>query len=322
MKFLLLLALGLAADSAPPPPPPSLFWGFDAAFGDNMVLQQQPAISSVYGYLDSPSATGVTVTVFSNGSPLYSVEASINTTTQPFGEGWGVRPCPKADCPPYDMDTFTPFNFPLPTWKALLRPETAGGNYTIIAQCTGCKSTTNLTLSNIIFGDVYMCVGQSNMMLWVSHTFTRNESAMNISQGKYSNIRVMGGSSTNDPYATWPPNYGDIKVQKASNPWMLSHEAAPDGCVDKQNCPLFQLASPCWYALQSIVDQGVDIPIGLVNTALGGQRIEEFMENTTVAACTDLNSQNIPWWNSQLYGVYIYSAYSFVVISFSTYSII
>jgi hypothetical protein len=305
IPFVAILAIG-SSFPAPPPPPPSLFWGFDAAFGDNMVLQMAPAMSAVYGYLDSPSATGVTVTVFSDGNPLYSVEATLNSTTQPFGNGWGARPCPKSVCPPYDMATFTPFDFPLPTWKALLRPETSGGNYTIVAQCTGCNSTSNLTLNNVIFGDVYMCAGQSNMMLWVSHSFSRNESAMNISNGKYANIRVMGGSSTNDPYASWPPKYGDIKIMKASNPWMLSHEAAPDGCVEKQNCPLFQLAAPCWYALQSLSDQGINVPIGLINTALGGQRIEEFMENTTTAACTDLNSQNIPWWNGQLYGVYIY----------------
>ena len=93
-----------AASAAPPPPPrpTSLFWGFDAPFSDNMVLQRAPAAASIYGYLDTPSAT-VKITVSSNGSPLYSVDATYNTTLQPFGDGWGVRPCPKAACPPYDM---------------------------------------------------------------------------------------------------------------------------------------------------------------------------------------------------------------------------
>jgi hypothetical protein len=293
------------AAAAPPPPPPSLFWGFDAAFGDNMVLQKAPASAAIYGYLDTASATGVSVTVYSNGTALYTVQAKLNVTNQPFGPTWGIRPCSKVSCPPYEMNTFTPFSFPLPTWKVLLPPTPVGGNYTIVAQCNGCNSTMIHTISNVIFGDVWYCAGQSNMMLWVSHSFTRNQSAQDISNGKYSNIRVMGGSSTNYPYATWPPNYGDIKMKAASNPWMMSHEAAPDGCIDKQNCPFFQLAAPCWYALQSIIDQGVDIPIGLINTALGGQRIEEFMENSTTASCTDLNSQNIPWWNSQLYGSYV-----------------
>jgi hypothetical protein len=149
----------------PPPPPPAIFWGLDAGFGDNMVLQRAPAAAAVYGYLDTPAAT-VKVTVWSGGSPLYSVDATYNTTLQPFGDGWGARPCPKADCPPYDMATFTPFSNPIPPGKVLLQPTPAGGNYTITAVCTGCLSNvTTLSISNVVFGDLYVCAGQSNAML-------------------------------------------------------------------------------------------------------------------------------------------------------------
>ena len=99
-----LLASAVVANASPPPfRNTTLFWGWDAGFGDNMVLQRAPAAAAVYGYLDSPSAT-VRVTVSSNGAPLYSVDATYNTTLQPFGDGWGVRPCLKAACPPYDMN--------------------------------------------------------------------------------------------------------------------------------------------------------------------------------------------------------------------------
>jgi hypothetical protein len=56
-----------------------------------MVLQRAPAMAAVYGYLDSPSAT-VKVTLSSDGAPLYTVDATYNTTQQPFGDGWGTRP--------------------------------------------------------------------------------------------------------------------------------------------------------------------------------------------------------------------------------------
>ena len=120
-----------------------------------MVLQRAPAAAAVYGYLDSPSAT-VKVTVSSNGVPLYTVDATYNTTLQPFGDGWGVRPCPKEACPPYDMDTFTPYAVPLPTWKAMLQPTPAGGNYTISAVCTGCISNETLAIENVVFGDIWV----------------------------------------------------------------------------------------------------------------------------------------------------------------------
>lgn len=311
MAAFVLLSLSVAAAASAvgvhaPPPPPTLFWGFDAGFGDNAVLQRAPAAAAIYGYVDVPDAS-VKVSVFSNGSLLYSVDAVLNATLQPFGDGWGVRPCPKAACPPYDMDTFTPFANPLPTWKALLQPTPAGGNYTITAVCTGCISNATLTMTNTVFGDIWVCAGQSNAMLWVSHTFTRNASALNYSGGMQ-NIRIMGGQDTNEPYTSWPPAYG--WGPRASNPWMTAAEAVPLGCIDRQNCPLFLTSGACWYALQNLADAGVDVPLGLVALTLGGQRIEEFMSNVSTDVgpyvCENLNSQNIPWWNGQLYGAYMY----------------
>ena len=48
------------------------------------------------------------------------------------------------------------------TWKALLPPRAAFGNYTLTAACTaGCPGSngtaTTITLVNLTFGDVYVC---------------------------------------------------------------------------------------------------------------------------------------------------------------------
>jgi hypothetical protein len=148
----------------------------------------------------------------------------------------------------------------------------------------------------------------------VSHTFGRNESALNYSPGTQ-NIRIMGGQDTSYPYNLWPPAYAvgytdaSGKAVPASNPWMTAAEAVPEGCIDKQNCPLFGNSGACWYALQNAVEAGVDVPLGLISLTLGGQRIEEFMSNVTDSSgpyvCANLNSQNIPWWNGQLFGTYV-----------------
>jgi len=45
-------------------------------------------------------------------------------------------------------------------WKAVLRPTTAGGRYTITAS-TGKQS---ISLADVTFGDVFFCSGQSNMV--------------------------------------------------------------------------------------------------------------------------------------------------------------
>ena len=43
------------------------------------------------------------------------------------------------------------------TWKAMLQPHANGGNVSISATCTGCANTTAATISDVTFGDVWVC---------------------------------------------------------------------------------------------------------------------------------------------------------------------
>lgn len=121
------------------------------------------------------------------------------------------------------------------------------------------------------------------MWLPVLHTYDRNATALNITAGGYSNIRLMAGGSGSDVRPTsnartpptgipWPAPYGGVN---GSNSWRTAAQAVPDGCIDAGNCPLFDIGGTCWYFAQGLADLGVTIPIGIADTAIGGQRIEE-----------------------------------------------
>ena len=300
---------------------PGLFFSFDSAFGDNMVLQQAPAAAAVYGFLDyaaSMSNAVVSVTMTPDSGAPTTVVAKLNTTSQSFGTDWGVRPCPS--CPAI-AGPFNPWNSPLASWKVLLPPTPAGANtYTISVSCVGCSADapTTATISNVVFGDMWYCTGQSNMWLPVLHTYQRNETARNISAlGKYSNIRLMAGSSGNavrtgpslppkpasvNVTVPWPTPYGSVN---GTNPWMTAAQAAPAGCVEDGSCPFFNMGGSCWYFAQGLADLGVTTPIGIVDTAIGGQRIEEFMPNASVNVCSDRSGMSVPWWDAQLYGTQV-----------------
>jgi len=321
LSFLCSFAASFASAAARGPIPiPELIFSFDAAFGDNMVLQQAPAHAAVYGFVDYNAAVAnaivsVTMTPDGGGTPT-TLQATLNTTAQTFGPDWGVRPCPTCVAMP---PPFNPWNTPLASWKVLLPPTAAGGatpNYSITATCVGCSSAapTTISLSNVVFGDMWYCTGQSNMWLPVIHTYTRNETARNITLGKYSNLRMMAGSSgsTVRSGATiptkpapvnvtqpWPIPYGGVN---GSNPWMTAAQAAPAGCVDSGNCPLFNVGATCWYFAQGLADLGITIPIGIVDTAIGGQRIEEFMPNASINVCGNRSGAATPWWDAQLFG--------------------
>jgi hypothetical protein len=145
------------------------------------------------------------------------------------------------------------------------------------------------------------------MWLPVLHTYWRNETARNITAGKYASIRMMAGgsgskvrdtSTANTPPTgiPWPAPYGG---RNGSNPWMSTAQAAPDGCVDAGTCPLFAVGATCWFFAQGLADLGITIPIGIADTAIGGQRIEEFMINSTILSCADVGTGV---WNAQLLG--------------------
>ncbi len=58
-------------------------------------------------------------------------------------------------------------------WKALLRPTPASdSSFNITVACeAGCgPGPTTVTLTDVVFGDVYFCFGQSNMWLPMMHT--------------------------------------------------------------------------------------------------------------------------------------------------------
>jgi sialate O-acetylesterase len=214
MFVLAMLGSYAVVEGAPPPPPPPSF-GFSSVLGDWMVLQQNPAAAAVYGPV-SAGATGVTVTV-SDGKTSYDVVAKVGkyATHQPYGY----------------VDTKTGAQLPVvaETWKAVLHPTAAGGDYTITAKCTGCTNATTAKLAHVTFGDMWYCSGQSNMWLPVQYSFTRNETVAAIAAGKYTNIRGMFSPSATTPTA---------------GKWKTSLQAIQDGNQTHPTYSLFDMVTP------------------------------------------------------------------------------
>ncbi|CAB9528805.1 Sialate O-acetylesterase [Seminavis robusta] len=313
-------------------------FSFDAAFGDNMVLQHGQggagSRAAIYGFL-GPQCQSVQVDLYA-ATPdsqhiSFSTSAAINVTQQPFPEDdiiateeWGERPCTDLGCPggvmsgsfhASDRRSFNPWNTRLPTWKVWLPPQPAGGNFTIVATCTtqetvnGTSMPEPISLVNVTFGDVWYCSGQSNMQLSMNYSFHKYDTAMSILHGKYSNIRIMAGESINRVYGLdrnggW--NYAKYGSQDGSNPWMTAQQSVDGNNMD--DSPLMLFGATCWWFAQSLVDMGItDTPIGLVNTAIGGKRIQEFTSNSTIGQCHNRtragmgNQEDNVWFEGNLY---------------------
>ena len=102
-------------------------------FSSGAVLQRAPARAAVFGALAAAPGGPAHVTV--NVSEAGGYAASFGAAVTPEG-----------------------------TWKALLDPRPAWGNYTLVAYCdAGCTSpndTTGATLTGLTFGDVWYATGQ------------------------------------------------------------------------------------------------------------------------------------------------------------------
>ena len=120
--------------------PSSITWrplAFASSFGDHAVLQQAPAQAVVWGF--APAALGVTLTLAGGGlsSKLYG--------------------------------RLQPFNATAYTWRVSLPPIAADHKpYSITIEQAGAPSAT---LRDVLFGEVWVCSGQSNMAFLVENAF-------------------------------------------------------------------------------------------------------------------------------------------------------
>ena len=122
---LTLVAATAVIASGAPPPAP---FRFAKAVGDGMILQASPKHSMIWGFVDA----NATVSVEFNGQKIGAVVGP--------DQARGL----------------------MSTWRAVLPPTPASfDEYNI----TATSGNVTLTLSKVMFGDVWICSGQSNSTL-------------------------------------------------------------------------------------------------------------------------------------------------------------
>jgi hypothetical protein len=216
------------------------------------------------------------------------------------------------------------FSFAQPSvqaWKATFAPQSAGGNATVSVSCTsGCTTTNPSILTDITFGLVYFCFGQSNLALFANNTYDFPELSRQVSNGSYSNLRLfqygaMGTKSESDQ-----PTWASTALTYPAWPWLRASEAIGYG----GRADLTQFPATCLYFARHLIDligtTNNNIPIGLIATAVGGTSIEAWSdEETYTTACSNtqaggsaappvtlFNSLTAPFVNTSISGWILY----------------
>ena len=142
-------------------------------------------------------------------------------------------------------------------WSAMLPAMKAGGPYTLTASAGGITQN----VGDVLVGDVWLCSGQSNMELQVHRTL---DSRAEIAGAGNDRIRLL----------TVPQTGSAVPLETFTTPtrWQST---TPESVRD--------FSATCYYFAREL-QKTVDVPMGLINAAWGGSRIQAWTSGDALRA--------------------------------------
>jgi sialate O-acetylesterase len=203
-----------------------------------MVLQRAPQRSIVWGFGDPSTLTTVTMnnktyTTISQSEPINAQNESI----------WSVTLDPVSDEGPFNIHVSQPL-----------------ANGTLVT----------ITIHDVLFGDVWLCSGQSNMQLTVGMIYNGSEEIANA--GNFPKIRVFTAGLTLSP----------SPVEELLNITLDWSVASPQS-IGGANWTY--MSAVCWLYGRMIHQALGGRPIGLIATSYGGTQIEEWTPLEVLQDC-------------------------------------
>lgn len=205
--------------------------------GDHMVLQAAPRSAQIFGW--STPGDVITVTVrAADGTGQHQVHAAIVNTSG--------------------------------SWSAQLDPVVASERpYNISAWSQQLRD--GVTLVDVLWGELWMCGGQSNMQLSVSQAF--NASAEIARASEFPLVRLF---TVGEEYTDAEGEYRQLR-----SIWQDWSVASPHA-VGAGNWTVFSAA--CWFFGRALHEK-LQVPVGLVSNNWGGTSIQPWMSPDSVRTC-------------------------------------
>ncbi|KAH3759364.1 sialate O-acetylesterase [Pelomyxa schiedti] len=225
------------------------------AFGSHMVVQGAPSRSRVYGHAASPN---LEVEVYVDG------QLAASATSGAAG-AWSA-------------------------WLPVTEPSLDSHSITV----TDVAANHSQTIDDVLFGDVYLCSGQSNMEMTLCEAFNQTL----LRTDNYPNIRIMTIGQGN--YSFQPvDDFISIK-----HPWDRASPGSLGIGGNKKMKDCF--SAVCWFFGQKIHTQ-YSIPVGLISANWGGSYIESWSSPDALEQCdcNNLDVNKVPNYPSLLWNTMI-----------------
>jgi len=141
------------------------------------------------------------------------------------------------------------------------------------------SSGETASLKDVLFGDVYICGGQSNMEFIMHHI--ENSTAEIQKANNYSNIRLFTvgqGTQSTTPL---------LDLQTVEQRWAVADNLTVAGGVGFGEVRKHgYFSAVCWFFGQRISDYtNGDLPVGLISSNWGGTKVELWSTTGAFAAC-------------------------------------
>ncbi|KAK3097297.1 hypothetical protein FSP39_008444 [Pinctada imbricata] len=211
-------------------------FSFASYYGDNMVLEQAPQRAVIWGYTEK---VGENITGTMHTTPI--IITTVISTYKPNVKG--------------------------AVWRIVFPTQ--------LPSTTGIKvevSRTNgqkISISNVLFGDVWVCSGQSNMQFTLDMAFNATEELEDAKN--YPNIRVFTASEETS-------SVPELDLKGVEEIWSMPSK---DTLGHK---PWTYFSAVCWLYGKYLY-QNLKVPIGLVSSTWGGTAIELWSSTDALKKC-------------------------------------
>lgn len=140
-------------------------------------------------------------------------------------------------------------------WRTTLPAVAAGGSYVLSAKSGGVEQD----IRDVLVGDVWLCSGQSNMVLQVRRTL---DSRAEIENAKNDSIRMLTVPEIDSPVP--------LRDFPQAPEWLPTTPAT-----------VGDFSATCYYFAREL-QKSLHVPLGLINASWGGSKIRTWMSETAL----------------------------------------
>lgn len=179
------------------------------------------------------------------------------------------------------------------TWSATLDPVAGGSTQYSLTVYTGDGSSC--AIKDVLFGDVWLCSGQSNMAFLLEMAAGGKELVQDANSWPQVRLFTSKKDNLQEPQVEQPVVEQPWSVGSSASVSMHSAEIearSPSLGVDvaSRDDNWLYMSAVCWVYGREI-SRATGLPVGLVNTNWGGTPIEFWMSDDARAKCASTSSE-------------------------------